>query len=144
MFKFLSKRLPIPCYVLNYFLRSMRRKIFILIFFSSGATALQGFGRQSGRRRSAKLVPTFADRGVSRGQRKRSPRPLISVYRTWIATYFIQVAPQLTSRGSRGWVCPVPDPLSLRISGSAGNRTRHLCICSQKLWPLDHRGGHLY
>ena len=33
-------------------------------FFSSGATALQGFGRQSGRRRSAKLVPTFADRGV--------------------------------------------------------------------------------
>ena len=37
---------------------------------SSGATALQGFGRQSGRRRSAKLVPTFADRGVSRGQQK--------------------------------------------------------------------------
>ena len=34
---------------------------------SSGATALQGFGRQSGRRRSAKIVPTFADRGVSRG-----------------------------------------------------------------------------
>jgi len=26
---------------------------------SSGATALQGLGRQSGRRRSAKLVPTF-------------------------------------------------------------------------------------
>ena len=66
---------------------------------SSGATALQGFGRQSGRRRSAKLVPTFADRGVSRGQRNGSRRPLISVYRTWIATYFIQVAPQLTSRG---------------------------------------------
>jgi len=47
---------------------------------SSGATALQGFGQQSGRRRSAKLVPTFADRGVSRGQRNGSPRPLISVY----------------------------------------------------------------
>ena len=46
---------------------------------SSGATALQGFGRQSGRRRSAKLVPTFADRGVSRGQRNGSPRPSISV-----------------------------------------------------------------
>ena len=40
--------------------------------FTSGATALQGFGRQSGRRRSAKLVPTFADRGVSRGQRNGS------------------------------------------------------------------------
>ena len=35
---------------------------------------------------------------------------------------------------------PVPDPLLLRKSGSAGNRTRNLCICSQKLWPLDHRG----
>ena len=71
-------------------------------FISIGATALQGFGWQSGRRRSAKLVPNFADKGVSRGQRNGSPRPLISVYRTWIATYFIQVAPQLTSRGSRG------------------------------------------
>ena len=45
------------------------------VIFSSGATALQGFGRQSGRRRSAKLGPTFADRGVSRGQRNGSPRP---------------------------------------------------------------------
>ena len=36
---------------------------------------------------------------------------------------------------------PVPDPLLLRKSGSAGDRTRNLCICSQKLWPLDHRGG---
>jgi len=72
-------------------------RIFIYIFFSSGATAPQGLCRQSGRRRSAKLVPTFADRGVSRGHRNGSPRPLISVYRTWIATYFIQVAPQLTS-----------------------------------------------
>ena len=70
---------------------------------SGGATTLQDLGRQSGsRRRSAKLVPTFEDRGMSRGQRNVSPRPLISVYRTWIATYFIQVAPQLTSRGSRG------------------------------------------
>ena len=74
----------------------------ILLLQSSGATALQGLGRQSDCRRSAKLVPTFADRGVSRGQRNGSPRSLISVYRTWIATYFIQVAPQLTLRGSRG------------------------------------------
>jgi len=42
---------------------------------------------------------------------------------------------------SRGWVDPVPDPLLLRKSGSAGDRTRDLCICSQKLWPLDRRGG---
>jgi hypothetical protein len=106
---------------------------------SSGATALQGFGRQRGLRRSAKLVPTYANRGMSCGQRNGSPRPLISVYRTWIATYFIQVAPQLSWRCSR--VYPVPDPLPLRKSGSAGNRTRDFCICSQKLWPLDHRGG---
>jgi len=39
-------------------------------------------------------------------------------------------------------VDPVPDPLLLRKSGSAGDRTLDLCICSQKLWPLDHRGGH--
>jgi len=41
-------------------------------------------------------------------------------------------------------VDPVPDPLLLRKSGSAGDRTRDLCICSQKLWPLDHRGGPKY
>ena len=110
--------------------------LWLLVDKSSGATALQSLDRQSGRRRSAELVPTFAERGVSRGQRNGSPWQLISVYRTWIATYFIQVAPQLTSRS---WVYPVPDPL--RKSGSAGNRTRDLCICSQKLWPLDHRGG---
>jgi len=38
----------------------------------------------------------------------------------------------------------IPDPLLLRKSGSAGDRTRDLCICSQKLWPLDHRGGRIY
>jgi hypothetical protein len=52
--------------------------------------------------------------------------------------FFIQVAPQLSSRG---WVDPVPNPLFLRQFGRAGNRTRDLWICSQKLWPLDHRGG---
>jgi hypothetical protein len=52
--------------------------------------------------------------------------------------YFsIQVVPQLYSRG---WVDPVPDPLLLRKSGIAGNRTRNLWICSQELWRLDHRG----
>ena len=54
--------------------------------------------RQSGRRRSAKVAPTFADRGVSRGQRNGSPRPLISVFWTGAANFVIQVAPQLTSR----------------------------------------------
>ena len=102
-------------YIVNYFITT----VYLLLGppcpkKSSGATALVGLGLQSGRRRSAKLVPTFADRGASRGQSNGSPRPLISVYRTWIATYSIEVAPQLTSRGSRGWVHPVPDLLPLR------------------------------
>jgi hypothetical protein len=52
--------------------------------------------------------------------------------------FFFQVAPQLHSRG---WVSLVPDPPLLRKSGSGENRTRGLRICSQELWPLDHRGG---
>jgi hypothetical protein len=36
---------------------------------------------------------------------------------------------------------PVPDPVLLRKPASAGNRNRDLWICSQELWPLDHRGG---
>jgi hypothetical protein len=52
--------------------------------------------------------------------------------------YFSQVALQLYSQGR---VDPVPDPLLLRKSGSAGNRILDLWICSQELWPLDHRGG---
>jgi hypothetical protein len=36
---------------------------------------------------------------------------------------------------------PVPDPLLLIKSGSAGNRTRDLWVSSQKLLLLDHRGG---
>jgi hypothetical protein len=75
---------------------------------------------------------------VSRGRCSGSPRPLISIFYTRSHYFSIQVAPQLYSRG---WVDPVPDPLLLRKSGSAGNRTRDLCICSQELWPLDHRGG---
>jgi hypothetical protein len=54
--------------------------------------------------------------------------------------YFSQVAPQLYSRG---WVDPVSDPLLLRKSGSAGNRTRDLWICNQDFWSLDHSGGRL-
>jgi hypothetical protein len=35
-------------------------------------------------------------------------------------------------------VDPIPDPLLLRKSGSAGNRTRDLWVCSQEVWILDH------
>jgi hypothetical protein len=43
--------------------------------------------------------------------------------------FFFQVAPQLSSWG---WADPVPQ-LLLKKSGSAGNRTRDLWICSQEL-----------
>jgi hypothetical protein len=40
-------------------------------------------------------------------------------------------------------VDPVPDPLILRKSCSCSDRTRDLWTCSQELWPLDHRDGHV-
>jgi hypothetical protein len=49
------------------------------------------------------------------------------------------IAPCVCS--SRGWMDPVSDLLLLRKSDSTGNRTRNLWICSQDLWPVDHRGG---
>jgi hypothetical protein len=36
-------------------------------------------------------------------------------------------------------VDPVPDPLLLRKSGSVGNGTWDLWVCSQELWPWKHR-----
>jgi hypothetical protein len=51
--------------------------------------------------------------------------------------FLVQVAPHLSLRG---WVDPVPDPLLLRISSSAGIWTWDLWICSEKLWSLDNRG----
>jgi hypothetical protein len=75
---------------------------------------------------------------MSRGQRNGSPRPLISVFYPWSRYFSFQVALHLYPRW---WVYPVPDPMLLRKHGSAWNRTRGLWICSQELWPLDHRSG---
>jgi hypothetical protein len=38
-------------------------------------------------------------------------------------------------------VDPIRDPQLRRKLGSAGNRTQDLWLSSQKLWPLDHKGG---
>jgi hypothetical protein len=78
------------------------------------------------------VVPTFACRGC-RVVSVTDPQGCILGF---LHYYFFQAAPQLYSKG---WVDPVPDPLLLRKSGS-GNRTWNLWICSQELWPLDHRG----
>jgi hypothetical protein len=54
--------------------------------------------RLNDRRLSAKLVPTFADRGVPRGQRDGSLLPYSRLSRQE-PLLFYQVAPQLYSRG---------------------------------------------
>jgi hypothetical protein len=92
--------------------------------------------RPTGRRLSAKLVSTFADRGCH-VVRVTDPygRILGFIDRS---RYFFQLAPQLYSRA---WVDPVPDPLLLRKSGSTGNRTWTSGSATRNSWPLDHRGG---
>jgi hypothetical protein len=53
--------------------------------------------------------------------------------------YFIfQAAPQLYSRG---WVDLIPDPLLLSKS-ECPELNLDLWMCSQELWPLDHRASH--
>jgi hypothetical protein len=85
----------------------------------------------------AKLVLTFADRECHMVSATDSYIRNIG-FLDRIRYLFFQVAPQLYSRG---WVDPDSDPLPLRKSGSADNRTRDLWICTRDLWPLDHRGG---
>jgi hypothetical protein len=88
------------------------------------------------RRLSAKLVPIFADR-VCCVVSTTDPYDRILGFLIRSSYYFFQAAIQMHSRG---WADPVPDPLLLRKSGSARYRTLDLWICSQELWPLDHRG----
>jgi hypothetical protein len=76
--------------------------------------------RPSDRRLSAKLVPTFADRGCHVIS-VMDPHSRILWFLDRSRYFFFQVVPQLNSRG---WVDPVPDPLPLRKSGSTGNRSR--------------------
>jgi hypothetical protein len=76
--------------------------------------------RPSDRRLSAKLVPTFADIGCH-VVRVTNPYGRNLGFLDRSRYIFFQAAPQLYSLG---WVNPVPDPLLLRKSGSAWNRTR--------------------
>jgi hypothetical protein len=91
--------------------------------------------RPSYRCLSANLVPTFADRGCCVVS-TTNPYGRIIGFLDRSHYFFFQVAPQLYSRG---WVYPIPDPLFLIKSGSTRNQTRDLWICSQELWPLDHK-----
>jgi hypothetical protein len=84
------------------------------------------------------LVPTFADRGVSCGQRGGSPT-VVNLSFLDRSRYFS--FKQLLIYPHKGWVDPVPDLLIFRKSGSSGNQTRDHWVRSQKLLPVDHRGG---
>ena len=70
--------------------------------------------RQSGRRRSAKLVPTFAARGESRGQRNESPRPLISFFWTGAATFYSS-----SPTNARTNYCKIVDIKNFKITTTA-------------------------
>jgi hypothetical protein len=76
--------------------------------------------RPSYRRLSAKLLPTFAGRGCD-VVCVTDPYGRILGFLDRSRYFIFQVALELYSRG---WVGPVPDPLLLRKSGSAGNLTR--------------------
>jgi hypothetical protein len=75
--------------------------------------------RPSNRRLSAKLAPTFADRGCHVVSVADPYDPILGFLDRG-RYFFFHVAPQLYSRG---WVDPIPDPL-LRKSANAGNGTR--------------------
>jgi hypothetical protein len=76
--------------------------------------------RPSDRRLPAKLVPTFADSGCH-VVGVTDPYGRILGVRERSRYFSLRVAPHLYSRG---WVDPVPDPLLLGKSSSAGNWTR--------------------
>jgi hypothetical protein len=76
--------------------------------------------RPSDRRLSAKLVPTFMDIGCYVVSMTESYGHILG-FLVRNRYFFLQIAPQLYSRG---WVDAVPDPLLLWKSGSSENRTR--------------------
>jgi hypothetical protein len=75
--------------------------------------------RPTDRRLSAKLVPTFSDRGCH--VVSATDPTAVNLGFLDRSHYFLEIAPQLSSRG---WVDPVPDQLLLRKFGSTGNRIR--------------------
>jgi hypothetical protein len=92
--------------------------------------------RPSERHFSAKLVPTFTDRGC-RVVSAMDPHGGVLGFLDRNRNFSFQVVPQLYSRC---WVDPVPNPLLLRNSSSAGNWTRSSGHVSSNS-PLGHRGG---
>jgi hypothetical protein len=92
--------------------------------------------RLSYRHLLVKFSATFADRGVSRGQRGGTPTAVSLSFVDRNRHFFFQVAPRLSLRG---WVDPIPDPLLLRKYCSAGIRTRDLYLQPGTLTTREQR-----
>jgi hypothetical protein len=85
----------------------------------------------------AKLAPTFADWRVPRGQRDGSLRPYLRLSRPesilFLPSSSVVVLTRLSGPRSRRTI-------SMKISLRRESNPE-FWICSQELWPLDHRGG---
>jgi hypothetical protein len=90
------------------------------------------FGEQKIGRTQVSMTFSKFQRGVASVKVQCIPTAVNIGFLDRSCYFFIQVAPQLSSRGR---VDPIPEPLLLRKSGRAGNRTQDLWNCSQKLWP---------
>jgi hypothetical protein len=103
------------CGWLDYNLTKRDGRVIKKLKLNSVAQSANEIYRPSDCRLSAKLVQIFADRGCN----------VVSMTDTYGRILgFLDRSPEVPQLYSRGWVDPVPDPLLLRKSGSAGNRNR--------------------
>jgi hypothetical protein len=93
--------------------------------------------RLSDRRLSTKLVPTLADRGCRVVSATIPPQSLISVSSTGAAISLKQL---LNYHHEAEWTLFQTHYFSEKI-WQRWESNPDLWICSQELWPLDHRGG---
>jgi hypothetical protein len=88
----------------------------------------------------SKVSTNFADRGVSRGQRNGSPTAVISVSRPEPLQVLSGSSSVVLTRlsGLLSW------PTASQKIWYRRESNPELWLCNQELWPLDHRGGHIY
>jgi hypothetical protein len=86
---------------------------------------------------SEKLVLTFADRGVSRGQRDGFPRPYSRISRPKPLLFLLSSSSVVITRLSG----PRSRPSTSQKIWNRRKSNPGFWICSQELWTLDHRGG---
>jgi hypothetical protein len=83
------------------------------------------------------LVPTFANRGVSYGQRSGLPMVIDLRFLYQTCHFFFQGAPHLSSQG---WVDPIPGPPLLRKSGKRRESYPEPLSLQRGTLTIDYRG----